>query len=208
MTYQGFLVTYSGSTLIIQAPQVVYEVTEPSTIVENKNEFYLFTSLDLVVVNQDAFTSLHSNRDYEVAMIYLDGKGRKTTALTSPNNSFFIPAENSITSNKASVTINHNPPSWARYYKFAIKQVKKDYEIVYGNKVFKDGIYRWIELVGENKNKVKEGDVLILKSDYSGVLEEEVEVKVLEVKTQSENFIEGNLKSNGAGLLPFIACSC
>jgi len=196
-----FEVTQSGNLLRVKTPIIVYNVTEPSGVIENKNEFYLVVNSNLQTVDQNAFTSLHSNRDYEVGLIYMDEQGRKTTVLNSMNNTVHIPADNSDLTNKLSVTINNNPPTWAKYYKFAIKQVKKDYDIVYGNKVYTDGIYRWIKLEGQSKNKVKEGDLLTIKSDYSGALSEVRKVEVLEVVQQNENFISGNLLSNGDELL-------
>jgi len=201
VSYQGFKVTYVGSILTIRTPKVVYDVTELSAITENKNEFFIVTEAELLSVKNGSFTSLHSNRDVEVCQIYLDEKGRKTTALVSPNNSVHIPAEKSSFVNKLKVTLNHQPPAWAKYYKFGVKQVKKQYETIYGNQVYKDGIYRWIKLVGENKNKVKEGDLLTVKSDYSGPLEYLVKAKVLEIKEQDKNFIVGNLLSGGNELV-------
>jgi hypothetical protein len=201
VSYQGFLVTQSGSNLLIQTPYVVYSVTEPSTATENKNEFFLINEADLVLVSDASFASLHSNRDYEVCQIYLDDKGRKTTGLVSKNNTVYIPADSSTKINRLKVSLNHNPPSWAKYYKFGVKQVKKQYQTIFGNQVYKDGIYRWIKLVGENKNKVKEGDLLILKSDYSGPLDEVQKIKVLEVSTQERDFIEDNKLATGKDLI-------
>lgn len=201
VSYTDFAVSNVGNILSIKNPIVLYNVTEPSTIVDNKYEFFLITSSELLSVTNSSFTSLHSNRDDEFGLIYLDEKGRKSTILTSNNNTVHIPAENSIFVNKPKITLNSPPPSWARYYKFAIKQPKKQYETIYANQVYKDGIYRWIRLVGENKSKVKEGDLLTVKVDYSGPLEYLVKAKVLEISTQDKNFIEGNLISNGEELV-------
>lgn len=201
VSYTGFKLSYLGDSLIIVTPKVVYNVTEQSTITENKNEFYITNEAAFVTVTENSFSSLHSNRDLEVCLRYMDDKGRKTTAITSKNNSVYIPAENSVLVNKLKVTINSNPPSWAKYYKFGIKQTKGAYETIYGNEVYKDGIYRWIRIVGENKNKVKEGDSLIVKSDFSGPLEYLAKTKVLEITTKDEDFILGNKLSNGQDLI-------
>lgn len=203
VSFREFLLTYSGDVMTIMTPKVVYTVTEPSTVVEDEEEFFLIHSADLLSVTNSSFTSLHSNRDNEVGLIYMDEKGRKSTILVSRNNSIFIPAENSVTVNKLRVTINSAPPSWAKYYKFALKQYRKSYETIYGALVYKDSVYRWIRLEGENKSKVKEGDILILKSDYSGPLETLKKVKVLEIKEQEKNFITGNLLSNGNELVEY-----
>lgn len=199
--YTGFLLSYSGNVMTILSPKVVYSVTEPSTIVDNKNEFFLFNEAAFITATENSFSSLHSNRDLEACLLYMDDKGRKTTAITSKNNTIYIPSENSVLVNKLKITINNPPPSWAKYYKFGIKQTKREYETIFGNEVYSDGIYRWIKLVGENKNKVKEGDNLIVKSDYSGPLEYLTKIKVLEISIKDEDFLKGNKLANGQDLI-------
>jgi hypothetical protein len=201
VSFQGFLLTYLGNIMTIRTPKVVYSVNEDSGIIENKNEFYIITESNLQSIINGSFTSLHSNRDVEACIIYLDGKGRKTTALVSKNNTIHIPAENSILVNKLKINLNNLPPTWAKYYKFGLKQIKKQYETIYGNQVYKDGIYRWIKLIGEDKNKVKEGDLLTIKSDYSGSIETSIKIKVLEVSNNTSNFIANNLLSSGDELI-------
>jgi hypothetical protein len=80
--------------------------------------------MKLFTVTENSFSSLHSNRDVE-ACIYMDEQGRKSTAITSKNNTIYIPAVNSILVNRLKVTLNSTPPSWAKYYKFGIKQTKR-----------------------------------------------------------------------------------
>jgi len=201
VSYVGFKVSSVGDTLRITTPEIIYSVTEDSGIIENKNDFYLNTSVSFGLYSEDAFTSMHSNRDYTCDIIYLDNEGRKTTVLSGGNTSVYIPALESENTNKISVETLSNPPSWAKYYKFAIKETKRAYNTIYGNVVYEDGVYRWIKLTGENKNKVKEGDVLLLKSDYSGVVDSPVQIKVIEVATKESDFIAGNVTSNGDDLI-------
>lgn len=201
VSYVKFAVSLSGELLSITTPKVIYNVTEPSGITENKNEFYLVTEAQLFTTTENAFASMHSNRDYEAGLIYMDEQGRKSTVLVDAENSVYIPASASDKINTLNVTINSNPPSWAKYYKFAIKQTKRNYETIYGNIVYKDGIYRWIKLIGENKDKVSEGDILVVKTDYAGPLETLVTTRVIEIVDQPANFISGNLLTNGEELL-------
>jgi len=201
VSYEGFILTVLGNVISITTPKVVYTITEPSTVVEDKNEFYLIESSLFYSTTENGFASRHSNRDNEVGLIYMDSEGRKSTILVCSQNSIHIPAQNSDLINILSVKINNSPPSWAKYYKFAIKQTSRNYETIFGNVVYADGVYRWIKLIGGDKGKVSEGDLLILKRDYSGPVETLQTVKVLEVAQKEENFISGNLISSGAKLL-------
>jgi hypothetical protein len=201
VSVQPFVTSVSGDILTITMPYVKYFVTEESTWQENKDDFYLINSLNFGLYSEDAFASMHSNRNYTCDVIYLDDKGRKTTVISGGETSVYIPASESERVNSIRVTTASNPPSWAKYYKFAIKETKREYDTIYGNVVYEDGIYRWIQLVGENKNKIKEGDVLELKSDYSGPTEIPIQIKVLEVATQLKDFLPDNETSGGDPIL-------
>jgi hypothetical protein len=195
VNYTDFELTVVGNSIFIKTPSVVYNVTEPSNAVENKTEFYLITESLLFFTTLNGFASRHSNRDNEVGMIYLDEKGRKSTVLVCGANSIHIPIDSSDLITSLSVKVNNPPPTWAKYYKFAIKQTKRDYDIIYGNVVYTDGIFRWIKLIGGDKGKVLEGDLLTVKRDYAGALESLQKVKVLEVVEKQANFISDNFIS-------------
>ena len=198
----GFKVTTSGNTLIIENPSVVYSVLKPNgPSPVNETDFYLSELSSFGVYTANAFASMHSNRDYTCDVIYMDNEGRKTTVLTGGDTTIYIPASESENINKLRVNTLSNPPSWAKYYKFVIKENKKEYNTVFGNVVYSEGIYRWIQLVGENKDKVREGDTLILKKDYSGPLDYLVKIKVLEVASKKSDFIAGNTNSSNVSLI-------
>ncbi len=201
VSYVGFVLSYTGNTIVITTPKVVYSVLETSGVTDNKNEFFLTKEAAFITVSENSFSSMHSNRDIEACLFYMDEQGRKTTALVSKNNSVYIPAEKSIFVNKIKVIVNNDPPSWAKYYKFGLKQSKRAYETIYGNEVYKDGIYRWVKIIGENKNKVKEGDMLIVKSDYSGPVGYLAKTKVIEIAIKEEDFIKGNKIAAGTDLI-------
>ncbi len=150
---------------------------------------------------EGSFSSLHSNRDYEVAMIYMDKQGRKTTALTSENNTVYIPSNNSVDENKLIVDVKHDPPSWADRYKFAVKQIKGNYETVFSNVFYIDGLYTWFKVIGSNRIDLKEGDELIVKRDTEGSVDELVKATILEVKNQERDFIPDNKNDFGLDII-------
>ncbi|WP_439132504.1 hypothetical protein [Polaribacter sp.] len=131
-----------------------------------------------------------SNRDYEVVIQYLDEYLRGTTLLKSLNNTLFIPSKYSVNKNSIDVILKNKAPYFAKYYRFFIKQSKRGYDQVLPTLFYEDGVYRWIKLDGADKDKVKEGDFLIVKSDTQGVLNNLKKIKVLEVKSQEKNFLQ------------------
>ncbi len=189
---QGFDASILGNSLNITFPVIKYEITgTPNTFIY---DYFYDNNTSAILKNIAVATSLKSLRSYEICMLYRDAQGRKTTALTSTQNTLFIPNENSITQNQIKVIVppSQGVPSWADTYKFGIKFNKQSYETIPINIFFVDGIFRWIKIDGENKNKIKDNQILIVKRDANGPLENVVKVKVLELKEQPSNFLTTN----------------
>ncbi len=191
---KGFEATNTGDILKITFPVIKYEIDEtpdPSSFL--RDYFYNnFSETNYTTIS--VATSLKSYRSYEICQIYRDLQCRKTTALTSSKNTIFIPNANAITQNKINVNIpiTQKPPEWARTYKFGIKINQGLFETIPINIFFVDGIYRWIKLDGENRNKVKDGDILIIKRDGTGFLPTPIKVKVLDLVDQPVNFLSND----------------
>jgi len=191
---KGFEVFNTGDILSITFPVIKYEIDNspsPNTFVI---DYFYNNFSEANYISVSVASSLKSYRSYEICMIYRDLQVRKTTALTSAKNTLFIPNENAITQNKINVhiPITQKPPKWAKTYKFGIKINQGLFETIPINIFFVDGLFRWIKLDGENKNKLQDGDILIVKRDGTGFLEKPIKVKVLELKSQPNNFLTTN----------------
>ena len=190
------IVSASRDELIIKKP--VMRFTDTSGGTPYNFGVQLNTTGDSeVYITGGASSSLKTNRDYEVGIIYLDEFNRATTVLVSQTNTVYIPQEKSIFQNRLVVTLNHKPPYWADRYKFVVKQQALSYNTIYINEFYVDGVFRWIRLDGENKDKVKENDILILKSDRVGYVRDIIKTKIIEIKEQEEDFIKDNVDING-----------
>lgn len=130
-----------------------------------------------------------SNRDLEVVIEYLDEYLRPTTLLNSSNNTIYIPSSLSTYQNKVNVLLKNKPPSFAKYFRFFVKQTKTDYEQVIPTLFYEDGVYVWVKIESSEINKIKEGDFLIIKADTKGIVNSTVKAKVLELKYQEADFL-------------------
>jgi hypothetical protein len=188
--------------LSIKAPKLLYDIDptpgSPGSGDET-TETYGFdyesvTDISYRLITSDA--SLKTNRSYEIGIIYLDEYGRASTVLTSPTNTIYIGQENSVTQNKISVELNHVPPSWAKYYRFVLKENKGDYSLIYVNFYISDSLFRYVKLEGSNRDKVQAGDVVYVKSDKNGPVSELIETRVLEIESKDANFILNNYEDS------------
>ena len=167
----SIITSTSSDSIGIQllAVRFVDNVTTPTV---NVYEYYQITFAEGGYSKIANSTSLHSDRDYEVGIVYMDDYNRATTALVSENNSIHVPCSNSITQNIARVTIptQQIAPYWATRYKFVLKPDREDYETIYSNIFFystqENATYFLLE--GENQSKVEIGDRYKVKSDTEG----------------------------------------
>lgn len=186
--------THAAGTNIIgfqfPAMQYVDSVTSPTSSVF---EYYTVSATNLTFSALGSPTSLHSNRGYEIGIVYMDEFNRATTALVSPDNTVFVPCSASADKNSIRVTIptTQVAPAFASRYKFVIKPDESTYETVYSSTFFYDTVTAsdYFLLQGENAAKIEEGDRLIVKRDVDGPLGSCTYATVLEKKAQSENFI-------------------
>jgi len=129
--------------------------------------------------------SLHSNRDYDAAIVYMDDYGRATPAISSLLSSTHIAAKQSVKQNIMQVSVHNPPPPWASKYKFVLKPSATEYNTLFVTRYYRDRIKPdiiWFKLEGDQKNIITEGMKLIVKADNSGPLNVLLEETVLEVK--------------------------
>lgn len=141
--------------------------------------------------------SLHSNRDYQVGIVYMDENHRSSPVLVSQNNSIYFQPSSSTRKNYIQVSIpaSQRPPSWATKYKFVVQPTKERYNTFYGRVFYVDPSDSavWIKLEGEFQKTAKVGDKLIVKKDTTGPLTSLVYATILATEVQPSNFISGGI---------------
>jgi hypothetical protein len=137
--------------------------------------------------------SLHSNRGYEIGIVYMDDFNRSSTALVSRNNAVHIPCGFSANQNsiQVNIPIEQRAPYWATRYKFVIKPDEENYETIYSNLFFTDPETNevWFYLQGENTKKIETGDRLVVKADTDGPKTNCAYATVLDKQSQAAGFI-------------------
>jgi hypothetical protein len=182
-----------GSDIIsfkILAMQYVDNIVTP---VDFAYEYYNISFAEAFFQEIASPRSLHSNRGYEIGIVYMDEFNRSSTALVSLNNTEHVPCSNSDTKNSIRVTIptTQVAPFWAKRYKFVIKPDQEKYETIYSSIFFlsptSTDVYFLLE--GENARKVEQGDRFIVKADSNGPTNSCVYATVLEKEAKPAGFI-------------------
>ena len=179
------------TTLVMRRVNDIANPNDPAT--ESAYEYFKIVSPVVTIASSPSSLSLHSNRNYEVGIIYMDDFNRATTALVSEFNSVNIPCGSAYLQNKIKVTIPplQLAPSFATRYKFCIKPDMQGYQTIYSNIYFFDLLSSntFFLLEGENSQKIEEGQRLIVKRDSNGFTSTCSYATVLEKKAQEEDFI-------------------
>jgi hypothetical protein len=164
-------------TIAFPMPKYVSGATESYEAME-------ITRASGTYISQGSQYSLHSNRSYEIGMVFMDEYGRASTPYTSGRNRVHIPCSDSIFRNVLQVQIPTlmRPPYWADRYKFVIKPDRAGYETVYCNVFETHDEYTYFLLEGEQAAKVEEGDRYIVKADCDGPTDRCTYATVLEKK--------------------------
>ena len=206
---QGFLYTppaAGGTTFSLQVPATKYfsaDGTGSGNYAEAYRYYNFLASGSSAAYALDFETSsLHSNRDYEVGIVYMDEYARASTVLTSTENTVYFKPNTSVFRNKIKVNLNNIPPYWATHYKFVVKPSQGDYNTVFSNVFYQqDGTASgstglpvainndpgqvWFRLEGQNQNILKTGDVLYVKQDSLGPVLSEAKSVVLDIQSFS-----------------------
>jgi len=185
-----------GSNIIsLQIPAMRY--VDVSTLLPpfNKNvyAYYKMEFAEAIYSEIGNPTSLHSNRGYEIGMVYMDEFNRSSTPLVSSYNAVYVPCSSSEFQNKIQVTIPaiQEAPYWAKRYKFVVKPDKEIYETIYSDFFVRDPTSGadFFLLEGQNSQKVEVGDDLIVKVDTTGALNSCTYTSVLDKRTYEANFL-------------------
>lgn len=193
------ITTPSSSVIGLQliAMKYVTDVTAPTSYVY---EYYSLTGASVTLQNISSTQSLHSNRSYELGIVYMDDFNRSSTTLTSNDNTEFVPCGFSDNKNtiQAIIPPSQVAPYWATRYKFVIKADSEKYETIYSTLFFVSPTTgdTWFLLEGQNTRKVEVGDRLIVKADSSGATSKCKYVTVLDKQAHQENFLTIPSQSN------------
>ena len=186
--------TPGSNTVTFKFPAVQYaspDVIAPTNIV---TEYFKTTLIELGYNSLGAGESLHSNRGYEVGIVYMDDFNRSTPALVSQYNTAHFSCNDSDTQNSliANIPTSQVAPFWAANYKFVIKPDRETYETIYSNIFFTDpeDSSTYFLLQAENAAKITEGQRLIVKTDVDGATSGCVFSTVLDKDAKQKNFID------------------
>lgn len=174
-------------TILITPPTYVYDILDGSGQVES-TESILWSGKrsnptpEVTYSTLSRFRNIKTNRSYEAGLTYYDRFGRASTIITSNNTVVFNSIRNINRNTVLQLSINSKAPAWAEYYTVSVKQNKGAYSNIFATQYFEEGIFRWVKLEGDNIQKARVGQELIVKSDNTGTIDDFVTTPILDIQ--------------------------
>ena len=113
--------------------------------------------------------SIKSERNYNLGIVYRDDLGRESSVLIGEDEDFTCSKDKAPNKNSLIVSPRNNAPSWAKTYKYFIKENTSKYENLVLEAAFAsdEGDYVYLVFNSVDKDKVKTGDYLISKKQHN-----------------------------------------
>ena len=137
--------------------------------------------------------SIKSIRDYQVGVVLKDTYGRETPVFTNSEIGINIPVTDSDKSNQIMARVATDLPSWVTHYKFFIKNPANEYYNLIMDRFYnaEDGNI-WVSFPSAERNKVQEGDFLILKKQHNtdkAITSKKMRYKILDISNDVPEYV-------------------
>ena len=138
--------------------------------------------------------SIKSLREYTVGIVYSDGYGRETPVLANGNS---IKLPKGLGEKKTNITAridrnNYNPPMWAKYFSYYIKETSTEYYNLIMDRWYdaSDGSV-WLSFPSSERNKVDEDSYIRLKKKHGSNVpsKENSRYKVLSIENEAPDAV-------------------
>ena len=148
-------------------------------------------------------TSVKTLRTYQVGVVFSDEYGRETPVLVPKTGSTIKLDKKWSTSKnviKARLQYPSNPPYWAKYLRYYIKETSNEYYNLTQDRWYnaEDGNI-WLSFPSSERNKVDDETFLILKNEHDGdrAVTDDTRYKVIAIENDAPIFIKTTQKSHG-----------
>ena len=179
----------------VTANRIIYGNYYQSYDVYSKPDF----EIGLAERTDDFKRTIKSDRNYQIGVVYIDEYNRHTPVLTGENSSIKIEKKNAINQSKFNITLKNQPPAWAKYFKYYIKDTSGEYYNIAADRFYQDleNGFTYISVPSSDRNKVTNEHYLILKKQHGeneAVLQADNRYKIIDIFSEPPGFITNRKK--------------
>jgi hypothetical protein len=135
-------------------------------------------------------TSIKSNRNYQVGVVFKDEYGRETPIFTNDTAAIDIPKARSTQKNKLRVQATSPAPTGFTHFKYFVKDPANEYYNLAVDRIYKskDGVTAWLSFPSSERNKLTDDSYIILKKGHDTdkpILTTDNKYKVLSISNEA-----------------------
>ena len=174
----------------ITANRIIYGNYKQNYDIYNEPKFDIY----LGKRNDNFKRSIKSNRPYQVGVAYMDGDNRHSPILSNQTGTFFVDKKQSVFENNFNITLKNNPPAWAKYFKYYIKDTSNEYYNLTADKFYHDADngYSYVSFPSSERNKITDKTYLLLKKQHGAneaILDDNNRYKVIDIFNEPPDFV-------------------
>ena len=179
----------------VTANRVIYGNYIQNYDIYNKPEFDIYLNKR----NNDNKKTIKSNRTYQIGVSYIDEYNRHSPVLSNQSGTFFVDKKQSIFENQFNIKLKNNPPAWAKYFKYYIKDTSNEYYNLAADKFYNDeeNGFTYISFPSSERNKITNESYLLLKKQEGAdlpVIEDNNRYKVIDIFNEAPDFVANKKK--------------
>jgi len=163
-------------------------LSESYAKIKSSFKVFLETRLD-----KTTYKSIKSIRNYQMGIVYLDEYNRQTPILTDSSGTLAVSKLDGSKTNQIVVEPKNDPPIWAKYHKFYVKETSNEYYNLSLDRYFdaKDGNI-WLSFPSNDRDKIDLETSLYLKKKYNSDVQETTlnKYKVIDIKNEAPEYIQ------------------
>ena len=146
-------------------------------------------------------TTIKSLRNYQVGIVYIDENGRETPVFSNDYATIKVEIDKAHKVNKIKVDSGQDAPAWATHFKYYVKDISNEYYNVILDRYYAaDDGNIWLSIPSAERNKVQEGDFLILKKKHNSdePVSGTARYKILDISNEAPDSVKTHRKFESA----------
>jgi len=144
--------------------------------------------------NDKSKHSIKSDRTYQIGVVYIDEYNRHSPVISSQSGSIKVNKDKCANESAFNIAVTSTPPAWAKYYKYYIKDISKEYYNLAADRIYtdKENGFSYIAFPSSERNKITNETYLVLKKEHGSdepVIDIRNRYKVIEIFNEAPDFV-------------------
>ena len=157
-------------------------------------------NVEVIQRGSDYKRTIKSDRTYQIGVSYIDEFNRHSPIITSQSGAKNIDKSLAEGNNGFKVKLTSNPPAWAKYFKYYIKENSAEYYNLAADRFYtdKENGFTYVSFPSSERNKVTNESYLLLKKQHGqnlAVTDKNNRYKIIDIFSEAPDFVATKVKS-------------